>query len=213
MSDIKHVNKRRFGEQLIKLLNSGHYVTESSLTLPQAMLFVAQARDKLARDSMLSRRGDYESFDIYAQFLTTYTEKTRPMPNGRKGVYLPLKYRPLNILNNEGIFEVFFTADETDNHNQLLPLPAGFNSMFRGSSDLEGMAGYIPEKDKLIIVGYDTPDAEITVKLIASSVDMDEYDMFPISGDMEYDVLRMALELAGVSKQMAKDIINDNVNQ
>lgn len=215
MSDnIKYVTKRRFGEQLIKLLNAGHYVTESKITLPQAMYFVSQARDKMVRDSILAKRADaYESSDVFGSFITDFQAKTLKMPNGRKGVYIPLKYRPLDILNNEGIFEVFFTEDEGDPDNQLLPLPAAFNSLYGNVGDMEGRMGYIPEKNRLVIVGCEDEELEITVKLIASAVDMDSYDMFPIPGDMEYDVLRLALELAGVPKQVSQDIINDNVNQ
>lgn len=213
MSDIKHVTKRRYGEQLLKLLNGGSYTPDSKITLRQAMLAVAQSRDKLARDTMWQLKNYDDCHDIYAQFLVDYQAETKEMPNGRKGVYIPLKWRAINLINNEGIHEVFFTEDETDYDNQLVPLPTGFNSLYRGIYDLEGHIGYIPEKNRLVLVGYDTPGAKITVKMVASSVDMDEYDMFPLPGDMEYDMQAMALELLGVPKNAAQDIINDNVDQ
>jgi len=209
--DLSNNNKHKYAEQIVKMLNGGVYNTDSKVTLRQAMLAFSQARDKAIRDLMWSLKNS-DSSDVYGQLVTPYKAESKKSGNR---YYIPLKYRPINLLDNEGIFQVYFTDDITEEENHLLPLPPSFFSLYisQEAYDLEGHAGYIPKQDKLFLKGKDVEREGInfTVEMVASASEIGEYDFCPIPPDMELEVLSATLNILGVQTATIQDIINDNV--
>ena len=102
--------------------------------------------------------------------------------------------------------------------NAFIPVSPNFRSLYNnlGASSLEGRPGYWVERGKVFYQGLDKSDnlEEVSIKLIVASDEIhDEDEVFPIPADKEMEVIRLALEMYGLQKQVPSDEINDNIDE
>jgi hypothetical protein len=200
------MTKRKLGEQLIKTLNAGSNNSDVKITMPQAMLYVGQARNVMIKELLYSNYANFGEFDVPHDFLSEFI--VTPVENEYGQVMSSLPAHPIGGIHQDmGIYHVSYPNDEP---NAFAPLKSGWSAMYAGmaSQNLEGRSGYYPQGDKI----YFTEDVsgDVLIRMIADSADIGERDFFPITPDMESEVLGRAVSIAQIAMQTPEDNQNDN---
>tara|TARA_R110000803_G_scaffold44486_4_gene94151 strand:+ start:4643 stop:5260 length:618 start_codon:yes stop_codon:yes gene_type:complete len=198
----------KIGENIIKTF--GQKVVGGKITRQEAILAGAQASNKLVRDLIWRNKSDgnetipYYCFREYRLGIVKDTLRNR--------WYAKLPIRTLESLyNNRGVYHVA-PADDID--DLLVPLDSGFNSMFKGldAFQLEGKLGYTPERDRIYIQGAEfNEDFELFVRLIPDATSLEPHDELPAPPELEYDIIMLALQNLGVTMQLPRDVVDNNL--
>lgn len=198
----------RLGEQLQKLY--GQKVVNSKITRQEALLVAAQATNRVLQQLIWQNKAmgiDTMPYGVFREYRLGVAKDTL-----RGKWYAQLPVRTLESLhNNMGIYHVA-PADDID--DLMVPLDAGFNSMFKGleAFQLEGKLGYIPERDRIYIQGAEfEADFELYVRLIPDSTSLEPDDLLPLPAALEFDALQIGLQLLGVQINTPQDVQNDNL--
>lgn len=200
-------SKFKLAEQCIKRLNGGEYTTDSKITLRQASLAVAQARNKMVRDMIWQNRSIGER-NVPVDIISEYQQTSQKDANGN--IYVTLPIRTLSTIQDDfSIFQVYATNDP---NNHLVPTRQGSTNMYRGLGVdmMEGRAYFIAQKDRLVIKNVDFV-ADYTLKLIADATAFSDRDDICLPADMEAEVVDMATQFLMSTVQTPQDNTNDNV--
>lgn len=198
----------RLGEQVQKLY--GQKVVGSKISRQEAILAASQAINKVLRDLIYANKSqgiDTIPYECFREYVLPIQKDSI-----RNKWYAKLPIRTLeSLLNNMGIYHV---APSTDIDDLMVPLDAGFNSMFRGldAFQLEGKLGYTPEKDRIYLQGADfESDFKVFVRLIPDATSLSADDDMPAPADLEYEIIQLALQLLSIQFQVPRDNQNDGV--
>jgi len=198
----------RLGEQVQKLY--GQKVVGGKISRQEAILAASQATNKILRDLIYANKSqgiDTIPYECFREYVLPIQKDIF-----RNKWYAKLPIRTLeSLLNNMGIYHV---APASDIDELMVPLDAGFNSMFRGldAFQLEGRLGYIPEKDRVYIQGADFDEEfKLFVRLIPDATSLSADDDMPAPADLEYEIIQLALQLLSIQIQVPRDNQNDGV--
>jgi hypothetical protein len=200
--------KYRIGEQIVKALGQRGV---GVVTIQQAMLVASQIANKNIRDYIWALKSDGD-ITIPHSVLKEYTkgvvfDQTRDM------WYVPLTVRTLDTLyGNMGVYSVYPKGRPADH---IVPLSATFLGMYSGlgAYSLEGMLGYMPERDRIYLTGDTwTSDSEVSMLLIPDCTSLDPDDQMPGFVEMEADVLAQAIQILAPQLQ-TQNIENDNTKK
>lgn len=200
--------KYRLGENLLKVFSQS--VKDSKITLQESMLYVSQATNKYIRDLVWANKSIGELTVPYS-VLVDYDVTAKEDNKGR--LIAPLPIRTLETLhNNMGVFQVIPCGEFG---NSLIPVNKGWMSLYAGraSYNLEGQLAYLPERDRLFIIGADTKELELTVTLIPDSTGLNPEDELPLPPDAEQEVIALAMQMYQTTIQLPQDVVNDNKYQ
>lgn len=201
--------KYRIGEEVVKLF--GQTVSGGKISIQEGMLYASQAANKYIRDLIFSNKKLGVETPPYSVLSDYEVEVLKDTVKNK--FYAPLPVRALEtLLNNMGVFQV----TSCDEGELFVPLNKGFIGMFRGldSYGLEGMLGYIPERDKLWMYGEDFEEGfKVNITLIPDCTSLEADEEIPLPTDAEYDVILMALQLAQVQMQTPQNLETDNTQK
>ena len=198
----------KIGENIIKAF--GQKVVGGKITRQEAILAGAQATNKLVRDLIWMNKSNGNETIPYYCFREYRLGIQKDSLRNRWYAKLPIRTLE-SLYNNRGIYHV---APAEDIDDLLVPLDAGFNSMFVGldAFQLEGRLGYIPERDRIYIQGADfDEDFELFVRLIPDATSLEPDDESPAPPELEYDIVSLALQMLGVTMQLPSDVQNNNL--
>lgn len=199
--------KYRLAENLLKVMNQS--LKDSKVTMQEAMLYTSQAANKYIRDLIWANNSIGETIVPYG-VLRDYDVETKK-DSDRNLLYANLPVRSLETLhNNMGIFQVVPCNDFTA---PIIPVPKGWMGLYAGreSYSLEGQLAYMPERDKIYIIGADVNEhMKLTITIIPDSTGLAPEDELPLPPEAEGDVIQLALQQLQITIQTPQDLTNDN---
>ena len=206
--------KYKLADQALRILAGGDVQNSSDTQIREMMVVASQARDYIVRQEIWELMRMADDVDIPGEYITPYDDIEVKYDDKKKIMYSKLPAKFLNLPRNMGVYQVSLTEDMW---NAFIPVTPNFRSLYNGlgASCLEGRPGYWVEGSKIYYQGIDKTDniPTVSLKLVIASDEVDDEDeVFPIPADKEMDVIRMALELYGVQKQVPNDEINDNID-
>ena len=201
------ISKEKLAERCVRIVNAGKDVVENKVTIQDAMLAVAQARDQAVLE-VISARKSVGEHDVPFDLLT---EKTIPAtPNkGHHVAHLPT--RGLSILShNMGIFAVF---PESDPSEEIFPVSNNHQRLYsrQPALNMEGVVFYVPFQQRITI--YNLPsdqECPIIVQYFQAGEDFEDDEFFCIAPEMQDNVVRKALEILGIQEQATEDFATDS---
>lgn len=201
------ISKSKLGERVLRIINAGKNVVENKVTIQDAMLAVAQARDQAVLEVMSARKAAGEH-DVPFDFLTEKTVEAKP--KGQVHVtHLPT--RGLSLLShNSGIFAVF---PEGDPSNEIFPVTNSHERLYsrQPALNMEGAMFYVPFHQRLTIYNLNSSETcPIIVQYFQAGEDFKDDEFFCIAPEMQDSVVRKALELMGVQEQAQQDFATDS---
>lgn len=207
--------KYELAEQALRILSGGDIQKDSDTQIREMMKVISQARDMLVRQELWQLMTMGDIIDISGEYISTYDDVKVSYDERKKVMYSTLPAQYINLPRNMGVYHISLMEDQ---FNAFIPTHAHFRSLYNNlqSQRLEGRIGYWIEGDKIYYQGIDKTDhiPEVCMKLIVASNEIDDEDeMFPIPPDKELDVIKLALELYGMQKQIPNDQINDNIDE
>jgi len=207
--------KYKLADQALRILSGGAIQNATETQVREMMIAVSQARDYIVRQEMWMLINQADNFDVPGEYITTYDDIEVKNDEKHKIMWSKLPAKYLNLPRNMGVYSVSLTEDLW---NAFIPVSPNFRSLYNGlgASCLEDRIGYWVERGKIYFQGMDQSDniGKVSIKLIVSSSEIDDEDeVFPIPADKEMEVIKLALEMYGVQKQIPKDQINDNIDE
>ena len=204
------ITKYALAELALRRLSGGDISKDSEINIREMMLAVSQARDFVVRQELwqLLAMGEV---DIAGEYITTY-EDVAIHKDDKKNLYysdIPANY--INLPKDMGVYQISLMQDQ---FNSFVPTSSTFFSMYRGllSQDLGGRKGYFVEGKRVYYTNMASADdiEKALFKLVVSSSEVDEDDIFPIPADKEMEVINMAVQSYLQMKQIPNDQLNDN---
>jgi len=199
--------KYKLAEELINIVSGGAQNRDNKITINQAALFVSQAANKYIRDFIYQSKAmgvQDVPYDVLKSFTVTTKKDVK-----RNAWYVTLPNRGLStLIDGLGIYQVRF-EDEID--NVFIPTSVGFDSIFSrlDAYTLEKNPSYYPERDRIYFRGV-SDVCDISVVMIVDNTTIGNREPLTIPADAEYEVLQMALQLAGLQQQSRADNINND---
>lgn len=202
--------KRDYAIQLMDLLYPSTTI-DAKLELPIAMIAISQACDEVRIQEIYRLKG-LGSNIVPSAYLNTFTDNEIKYDDERCEWYLDLPAKPLAILNNQGLQQVFFMKHKQQSIKVVSPL---FLSAFRDSLalGLEGNYACYQDQFRLYFINDLNEDTKIGIRMVATAEDLGEFDYFPVDGGIEMRVLQRAAELYGTQKQLQQDITDNNISE
>lgn len=200
--------KRLLAEQVLKILTP-RVTKDVKIDIRECELAVSQCRDNIAV-SVLTPAAYQDEMDLFGGFVSQPEAITVQKTND--GVYYAtLPARPLDLPKNMGVYAVYGREDMS---TQLFPVGINFTAMFKDNEarGLEGNTGYSLHTDRLIFHGDINDGDGLYVVLVKSGFDIPSRGFFPIPPSYEREVVRGALEMLSVEKQIPEDLINDGID-
>jgi hypothetical protein len=207
--------KYKLADQALRILSGGDVQNATDTQIREMMIAVSQARDYLVRQEVWMLIQQADVFDVPGEYITTYDDVQVKWDDKYKIMYSKLPAKYLNLPRNLGVYSVSLTEDMW---NAFVPVSPNFRSLYNGlgASSLESRIGYWVERGKIFFQGMDKSDniGDVSIKLIVASNEIDDEDeVFPIPADKEMEVVKLALEMYGLQKQVPNDEINDNIDE
>jgi hypothetical protein len=204
----------RISEQIQRIVNGGDPSSDNQIQLQEIKLLVGQVCNKLLkmeRFTMNIPEGDY---GVNASIIATYDNIPVTQYKDRAKSVLPTA--PISLPKNMGVWAV---SPTTDPDNLFIPIPSGTFGLLKKidvEKDLFGQIGF--EVDGLnIIYTKDIRNAPFSVNnvmvklLVIDPSTMGDYDILPISADMEGDVIAQVIQV--LSAYQPKDSSVDATNK
>jgi hypothetical protein len=202
--------KFSLAEQCLRILSGGDVSKDSEIQIREVMLAVSQARDFLVRQELwqLLALGEV---DISGEYITSFEDVAVKKDVNKNLFYSDIPAEYINLPRDTGVYQISLMQDQ---FNSFVPVSASFLSMYRGlaAQNLNGRKGYFVEKGKVYYTGLESSDnvEKVLIKLVVASSEIDEDDVFPIPADKELEVIRMAVQMYSMEKQIPNDQLNDN---
>lgn len=190
--------KYRIGEQIVKALGQRGV---GNISIQQAMLVASQIANANIRDYIWATRADGEitvPHSVLKEFVwpVSYDET-------RGKYYLSMTVRALDTLyGNMGIYTVYPKGKPEDS---LIPLQSSYSFMFSGldAHSLEGMDGYIPERDRIYLTGTGWQEGdEMSALIIPDCTSLQPDEEVPGFVEKEVDVITQAMQVLAPQLQM-----------
>jgi len=203
------VSKLLLAESALNKVNGGKIDRDSKITLRQAMYEVGSARNYFIQQDINENYKHPEigafdvPFDVLSEFYVTSREDTK------KNIwYIQLPVAVISLYRGMGVYHVSVAGDEA---NDLIPMQSGALSMYNGllANNLEGQSGYIPQGQRLELVGI-CEATEFLLRLIVDSKDLADRGDFKLSADMQQPVVDMAVRNLSMQAGLPQDMILNN---
>lgn len=201
------ISKEKLAERCVRIVNGGKTLTENKVTIQDAMLAVAQARDQAVLEVISARKAVGEH-DVPFDLLTEKTITAVP-ERGYHVAHLPT--RGLSILShNMGIFAVF---PESDPSNEIFPVSNNHERLYsrQPALNMEGAMFYVPFQQRLRIYNFESSEeCPIIVQYFQAGEDFTEDEFFCIAPEMQDSVVAKALQVLGYQQQAPQDFSTDS---
>lgn len=201
------LTKKGYGSQLRKLLYPDT-TPDAKFSIQQAMLAFCQARDEYVKINIL--RNKTETHIVPSVWLSPFEDVAiQQDASGRYYTTLPAK--TIATPRDIGVYHLWRTGCDDQ---LMVPVTPGFTGMYRNSAarGLEGEQGYYIQGSRIIYIQQMDVNKTVSMRLIAQSADLREYDYFPIDDSCLPEILRRALELYSVQKNIPPDTSNDGIS-
>lgn len=188
----------RISEQIQRIVNGGDPSSDNQIQLQEIKLLVGQVCNKLLkmeRFSMSIPEGDY---GVNATIIATYDSIPVTQYKDRSRSVLPTA--PISLPKNMGVWAI---SPTTDPDNLFIPIPSGTFGLLKKIDVEKDLFGQICfEVDGLnIVYTKDIRNAPFNVNsvmvklLVIDPSTMGDYDILPISADMEQDVITQVIQI------------------
>lgn len=205
-----NLTKRDYAIQLMDLLYPSTTI-DSKLEIQIAEVAISQACDEVRKNEIyaLKARG---SNIIPSAFLNNFKNITPTYDENRCEWYVDLPAKPIALPNNQGIQQVYFTKNKSQTIRIVSPL---FLSSFKNSLaySLEGDYGCYQDEFRLYFVNDLDQDTSIGIRMVASAIDLGEFDYFPVDGSIDNQVLERAAKIYSLQKGIQQDLTDNNVSE
>ena len=208
--------KKQIAEQAMRILSGGHLKPDRTIDIREVMLHLDQLRNKAIELLVLNniKQGVYE---IPADLLSRYSVTVIVTPVGsygygdpnRKSMELPVK--PINLPNDIGLYEM----NSDDYALQFIKLP-GTGKLYHGKEYLLPSSSVIlytrAGKNIQLLDTYSSMSVSDTVEvlMVVDSIDIAEDDFYPLTPELEADLLTRLVEVFGVMKEAPHDEVENN---
>ena len=185
--------KKSIAEQALRIIQGGNISDDVDIDIREIILFIEQERDALIKQMILGYSGMGEH-EITGDFLTSLSLTSSDNQ-------IVLKYSPINLPNNVGLFSVQSGSDS------YLKRPS--STMYNKAIQKSNRKFYDLIGNTLTFFPIVNDSTVFTVNLIVSSKHLGENENFPIPADMESQIIKSTVQLYGLMRQANEDNIND----
>lgn len=190
------ITKRYLAEQLLEQRAQGVFSVGEGFGLFDAMAAIDNARDYYIKGDQFKRRsGNDPDRDLPDYIMKDYEVV---IARDKNKLYTPLPARPLDMIDDLGIYEVSFVDDESLDVSYFVPMPAGMRALQQDlvSGALQGRIGFFYRGPSMYFVNMplEMVGKSITITMIPASKDIDMNEPYLIHPDWELDILRLAKE-------------------
>lgn len=195
----------KISEQAMRLIKGGNPSAGSNVWKEEVAEYIGQCVNKLLKVehfNVTMAAGD----SIPAGLMMATYSGIKVERHGKTKSRAALPATPVNLPRNMGVFYVACDDDECE----LIPVQPGQRSIINTQSLLSAIIGttYEPE-EKYLVLSKDLSDKTVTVKLVVMDISKyGEWDLLPISPDMEKDVIDMVV--ARFSNEPRPDKVEDS---
>jgi len=201
--------KAQLAEQVLRILEGGSPTQDSQFDLREIMLYIDQARDKMATMSVFQNVKTGE-FDIDSEFLVEYPDRIISTDTSRNLRYSDLPVSVLSLPYEMGIYAIHPRQNVEE---QFIRIPGLAHGLYAGllSFNVEAKTYYWNTGRRVFFKNVDPMLTYIHMLLCPSSKEIAEGDEFPVPPQMEEDIIKLAVQLFGTEKQIPHDEISDGI--
>lgn len=192
--------KKQLAEQVLRIISGGHLKPDETIDIREIMLMADQMRDELIVETVNINGG----LTIDPAFVSYYEDVVVNYDAPKNERYINLPATPIRLPKKLGVYSI---APMQNADDQFIPIPVTGSWLYKDTMAMENnvITKYFQVGTQVFFKNIDPTISLVLVGLVASSKDITESAVYPITPEIEAMLIKRLFEMFVREKQMPHD--------